>query len=164
MSSLSAWRASAFPAIASSALHCLFSLLSLLMLLPSLSIWFDRDPQCVLCVLCTNKKRVKQRENDLRLRITQVRGFRRLVRGFTDWVRRWVRGWSLASCGFCFDLLFVFLLFLWLSWNFFQREKRKKKKKRLRLRLIGFRLWNSGFKTQLPGEFSLKSSLLPLIR
>ena len=25
----------------------------------------------------------------------------------------------LGSCGFCFDLLFVFLLFLWLSWIFF---------------------------------------------
>ena len=52
------------------------------------------------------------------------------------WVRR------LGSCGYCFDLLFVFgfvfLLFLWLSWIFFQRRAKEEEEG-----LFGFLMWNS---------------------
>ena len=83
------------------------------------------ETQCVLCVLCTNKKERNRGKTTFAWGLHRFVGL--LVRGFTNWVRRWVRGWSLASCGLWFDLLFVFvfvfLLFLWLSCIFFRGRR-----------------------------------------
>ena len=80
-------------------------------------------------------------------RLGSLTGFVGSSLGLLPGFANWVCAWSLASYGFYFDLLFVFvflllllLLFFIFLLFFFQRETRKKKK---RLRFFGFLLWNS---------------------